>query len=93
MTPGARNAVRVCLRIQPEEKVTLITDEASLEIARRHRCRTRRTRLPYNAFVLEDVATRPLPTCRRPSLDDMETSQVSIFAVQAQTNELEPACR
>ena len=27
---GARNAIRSCLRIQPDEKVTLITDSASL---------------------------------------------------------------
>jgi len=33
LTPGARNAVRVCLRVQPSEKVTVITDEVSLEIA------------------------------------------------------------
>ena len=28
LAPGARNAVVHCLRIQPEEKVTLITDHA-----------------------------------------------------------------
>jgi hypothetical protein len=33
LTPGARNAVRVCLRVLPSEKVTVITDEVSLEIA------------------------------------------------------------
>ena len=33
LTPGARNAVRVCLRIQPAEKVTIITDKVSREIA------------------------------------------------------------
>ena len=33
LTPGARNAVNVCLRVQPSEKVTVITDEASREIA------------------------------------------------------------
>jgi hypothetical protein len=27
-TPGARNAVQVCLRVEPEEKVCLITDDA-----------------------------------------------------------------
>ena len=31
--PGARNAVTTCLRIQPTEKVTLITDRGDLEIA------------------------------------------------------------
>ena len=30
---GARNAVTTCLRIQPDEHVTLITDEATLLIA------------------------------------------------------------
>jgi len=33
LAPGARNAVVHCLRIRPEEKVTLITDRACLEIA------------------------------------------------------------
>ena len=33
LTPGARNAVQVCLRVQPSEKVTVITDEVTLEIA------------------------------------------------------------
>ena len=32
LTPGARNAVENCLRIQPDEKVTLITDRACSEI-------------------------------------------------------------
>ena len=32
-TPGARNAIRVCLRVQPPEKVCVITDEVTLEIA------------------------------------------------------------
>ncbi len=33
LSPGAHNAVNTCLRIQPEEKVTLITDNACREIA------------------------------------------------------------
>ena len=32
LDPGARNAVECCLRIQPQEKVTLITDRACQEI-------------------------------------------------------------
>ena len=34
-TAGARNAVNVCLRVQPSEKVCVITDEVTLEIAGR----------------------------------------------------------
>ena len=33
LAPGARNAIRVCLRLQPSERITIITDEATAEIA------------------------------------------------------------
>src|SRR5207245_9236098 len=33
LAPGARNAIRVCLRLQPTERITIITDEATTEIA------------------------------------------------------------
>jgi len=42
----------------------------------------------YMPWVLEDIATRPLKDFPRPIAEDLATSQVSIFAVQAQTNEL-----
>jgi aminopeptidase len=87
-SPGARNAVNVCLRIQPEEKVTLITDRACLEIASSIAAEIDRLGCPYNTFVLEELAQRPLVDMPQPVLDDMESSQVSIFAVVAQKNEL-----
>ena len=87
-SPGARNAVNVCLRIQPREKVTLITDRACLEIAASIAAELDRVGSPYNTFVLEDLAPRPLIDMPRAVLDDMESSQVSIFAVVAQKNEL-----
>jgi aminopeptidase len=88
LTPGARNAVRVCLRIQPNEKVTVITDEVSLEIAAAIVHELEAVGCPYQTWVLEDVAQRPLTALPQPIYDDLSTSQVSIFAVQAQMNEL-----
>src|SRR6202795_2609194 len=88
LTPGARNAVRVCLRVQPSEKVTVITDEVSLEIAAAMVRELEEVGCPYQTWVLEDVATRPLTDLPLPIVEDLGTSQVSIFAVQAQTNEL-----
>ena len=88
LTPGARNAVRVCLRIEPWEKVTLITDEASLEIAASLARELRELGAGHRAFVLEEYAPRPLVDMPREILEDMETSHVSIFAVRAQANEL-----
>jgi len=88
LTPGARNAVQVCLRIQPSEKVTVITDEVSLEIAAALVHELEAVGCRYNSWVLEDVATRPLTDLPLPIVEDLESSQVSIFAVQAQMNEL-----
>jgi len=88
LTPGARNAVRVCLRVQASEKVTVITDEVSLEIAAALVRELEEVGCRYQTWVLEDVAARPLTDLPLAIAEDLDTSQVSIFAVQAQTNEL-----
>src|SRR5579862_113351 len=88
LTVGARNAVQVCLRVQPSEKVTIITDEVSLEIAAAIAHELEALGCEFKTWVLEDVASRPLGDLPSVIAQDMETSQVSIFAVQAQANEL-----
>jgi aminopeptidase len=88
LTPGARNTVQVCLRIQSDEKVTIITDEATKEIAASIVREIENVGSPYRVWILEDLAPRPLAELPSAILEDLETSQVSIFAVQAQTNEL-----
>ncbi|HEX4020697.1 MAG TPA: aminopeptidase [Acidobacteriaceae bacterium] len=85
---GARNAVVTCLRIQPHEKVTLITDETTFPIAASIARELDKLGCPWDGFVLEDLAPRPLTAMPEAVLVDMETSQASIFAVQVQQNEL-----
>jgi leucyl aminopeptidase (aminopeptidase T) len=85
---GARNAVVTCLRIDPTEKVTLITDEACLPIAASLAAELDRISCPWRSFVLEDIAPRPLTGMPPEVIDDMESSAISIFAVQVQPNEL-----
>jgi len=80
--------VNVCLRVQPSEKVCVITDEVTLEIAAAIVRELEKVGASYHAWVLEDVAERPLTSLPQSILDDLEKSQVSIFAVQAQKNEL-----
>jgi aminopeptidase len=87
-TPGACNAVNVCLRVQADEQVCLITDEATIEIAASIGHELETLGAPYHAWVLEEWAERPLTDLPREILGDLESSQVSIFAVQVQTNEL-----
>ena len=87
-TEGAHNAVTTCLRVQPDEKVTLITDRACSEIAASIALELEQVGCQWDAFVLEDLAPRPLTGMPQEVLEEMETSQVSIFAVEVQPNEL-----
>jgi leucyl aminopeptidase (aminopeptidase T) len=89
LTPGARNAVRVCLNVQPHERVTVIADRACAEIAASIVREVEEVGAPYRAFVLEDEAPRPLVDFPAEIAADMEQSQVSVFAVQVQPNELQ----
>jgi len=88
LTPGARNAVGVCLRIRPSERVTVITDDATKEIAASLVHELENLGARYRAWILEELSPRPLGDLPQEIVDDLETSQVSIFAVQAQANEL-----
>lgn len=88
LVPGARNAVRICLRVKPEERMTIITDEATLEIAAALQCEVEETGAQHALFVLENYSARPLTDMPRVILDDLDTSQVSIFCAQVQRGEL-----
>jgi aminopeptidase len=88
LMPGARNAIECCLRVQPQEKVTLITDRACLDIGRSLAQALEENGARFGSWILEELAPRPLIDMPRAILDDMETSDVSIFAVRAQQNEL-----
>ena len=86
---GARNGVRTCLRVRKSEKVTLITDLVTRQIGAAMAAELEALGCEWNGFVLEDLAQRPLKEMPRAVLEDMETSAVSVFAVQVQPNELE----
>ena len=88
LTQGARNAIVTCLAVQPAEKATLITDEASLEIGAALARELEAASGSCAFWVLEECAPRPLEGMPAPILRDLETSQVSILAVVAQAHEL-----
>ena len=88
LAPGARNAIRDCLRLQPNERITIITDEATRDIATSLQHQVEEVGSDYAVFVLEEYADRPLTRMPREILDDLATSQVSIFCAQTQRGEL-----
>jgi aminopeptidase len=88
LVPGARNAIRVCLNVQPHERVTVVADRDCEEIAASLVHEIEAVGAPYQAFILEEVAPRPLGDLPAVIAEDMERSQVSILAVHCQQNEL-----
>ncbi len=88
LVPGARNAIRVCLRLQPDERITIITDEATRDIAAALQAEVEEVGADYSLFVLEHHARRPLKFIPEPILEDLGTSQVSIFAARSLPGEL-----
>ena len=56
LAPGARNAIRVCLNVQPHERVTVIADRDCEDIAASLVHEIEEVGAPYKAFILEDVA-------------------------------------
>src|SRR5437762_10768078 len=88
LVPGARNAIRVCLRLQCDERITIITDEATAEIAAALQAEVQDVGSEHSVFVVEHHARRPLKYMPEIILDDLARSQVSIFAAQTQPGEL-----
>jgi aminopeptidase len=88
LAPGARNAVRVCLQLQPDERITIITDEATRDIAAALQAEVEEVGSPHAVLVWEDYGSRPSPNMPREILEDLARSQVSIFCGQSQRGEL-----
>jgi aminopeptidase len=88
LVPGARNAIRDCLRLKPKERITIITDEATRDIAAALRAEVEDVGSDHAVFMLENYAVRPLAGMPEIILEDLAQSQVSIFCAQSQRGEL-----
>jgi leucyl aminopeptidase (aminopeptidase T) len=88
LIPGARNAVRTCLRVQPDERVVLITDLETAEIAASLAGQIRDTGASYETCVMEDYGPRPMLGLPAPVKEALERADVSIYAGQPKTGEL-----
>jgi leucyl aminopeptidase (aminopeptidase T) len=88
LTPGARNAIQVCLRLRSDERMTLIADRACAEIAAALASEIEKTGAEHSVFVLEEHGPRPHRDMPPDILADLARSQVSIYAAVTQPGEL-----
>ncbi len=88
LTPGARNAIHVCLALKQHERMTIIADNACAEIAAALVTEVEQTGAAYDVFILEEYGPRPHRDMPAEILAHLAQSQVSIYACQTQTGEL-----
>ena len=88
LAPGARNAIGVCLAIQPRERVALVADEASREVAASLAAALDEAGAQTDAVLIEQVASRPLTGAPRAVLDALERADAGILCVQPLQGEL-----
>jgi aminopeptidase len=88
LEPGARNAVEVCLAIRPHERVALIADRASGDVAASLAAALDEVGAPWEGVLIEQVAGRPLTAAPPAVLDALERADAGILCVQPQQGEL-----
>jgi leucyl aminopeptidase (aminopeptidase T) len=88
LAPGARNAIRTCLRIQAGERVALVTDLETAPIAAALRDQAREAGATVDAHVMEDYGARPMLLLPRAIAEALESADVSIYAGQPKAGEL-----
>ena len=85
---GARNAVEVCLAIQPDERVALIADEASGDVAASIAAALDGVGAPWHGVVIERVSGRPMTVAPAAVLEALEEADAGILCVQPRQGEL-----
>jgi aminopeptidase len=88
LAPGAHNAIEVCLAIQPGERVALIADEESREVAASLAAALEDAGAPAESILIEEIAARPLSTAPQEILDALERADAGILCVHPLQGEL-----
>jgi len=88
LAPGARNAIEVCLAVRPDERVALIADEASGEVAASLAAAIDEVGARWDGVLIEQVADRPLGAAPTAVLDALEHADAGILCIQPRQGEL-----
>src|SRR5215469_12819021 len=88
LMPGAKNAVDVCLNVQPAEHVALIADQASRTVAASLEQALEECGAISTGLLLEDFGPRPMKDAPAPVLEALETANVGVLCMTPQPGEL-----
>src|SRR5436305_14602364 len=84
LAPGARNALRVCLQLKPAERITIITDEVTRDIAAALQVEVEEIGSQHAVFFVANYDAGPRKRIPREIQEDLATSQGSVAAGHSQ---------
>ncbi len=85
---GAHNAVDTCLGIRPGERVALVADRASREVAASLERALEKSGAAASCLLIESVADRPITSAPVEVLHAFEQADAGILCIQPQQGEL-----
>jgi aminopeptidase len=88
LLPGAHNAVETCLAIRKGERVALIADEASRDVAASLEQALADAAANAHVLLIESVTKRPMTAVPPEVLDALNRAEVGILCVQPLEGEL-----
>jgi leucyl aminopeptidase (aminopeptidase T) len=88
LAAGARNAVEVCLSVTRHDRVALVADEASREVAASLAAALDAVGARWDGVLIERVAERPMGHAPSPVLEALEHADAGILCVQPRQGEL-----
>jgi aminopeptidase len=88
LMPGATNAVETCLAVRPEDRVALISDEATKEVAASLASALTTRHAHFTSMQLEEFGSRPMAHAPKSVLDELERADVGVLCMRPQQGEL-----
>jgi aminopeptidase len=85
---GAKNAVEVCLGVRPGERVLVIADEVSRNVAASLEKAIKDEGADFSGLLLEDFGPRPMSAAPPEVLDALEKTDVGVLCMTPQPGEL-----
>ncbi len=88
LSEGAKNAVEVCMRVEPGEHVLIVTDKGTITVGDALRQAAEKATSHVGLYVLEDYGTRPMQSLPKEIESAIPKANVTFWAAESREGEL-----
>jgi len=88
LIPGAQQAIKVCLDVQPDQRVYILTDRKTLPVGASIYDVAKEVAKSCELKILEDHVERPAQVLPEAIMEPLDRCEVCIYCVHPQANEL-----